>query len=98
MQISIRRQHAQGFDGSIRDSLGPRNAVPEYFQVGMDADFLWRTGTENICQIEYNSFLTSRGESKIVLRNNPATFSIRDFKAHSLRLPAVPLCDCNVDG
>src|SRR6185369_3981666 len=71
MQIGIGSQHARGFYRSIRHALRPADAVPEYFQAGADANLLRRARTENICQMEDNSFLAAGGEAQIVLRNDP---------------------------
>src|SRR3954451_9665388 len=97
VQVCIGRQHACGFYRGIGHAFSPGDSVPEYFQVSVNTYFLWRAGIEDICQIKNNSFLTSCGETEIVLSYCPSSMAIRNLETHSLCLPTMPLGYCDVD-
>ena len=96
MQISDVRPQTRGFS-SVRCPFSPLQTVPVDFRVGPQANAIWGAGPKRIGQIDQTNFLAAGRKSQVRLRNDPTSFSVRDFEAKGLAGGLLSLADCDID-
>src|SRR4029453_3639971 len=74
----------------------PFELVPVDLKIGTNPNFMWRTRTKEIRQVEENGLLASGGKAQVGLRNPPATFAVRNFEAKTPSLPPSALRDRDI--